>query len=384
MNHFSDKVNLIWDIADTLRGPYRPPEYRKIMLPMTVLRRLDCVLAPTKPQVLATQKKWSNKAADALLRKADCQTFYNTSKLDFDKLRGAPDNIAQDLLRYIRSFSPNVRAIFNSFGFDDQIAKLDKANRLFLIVSKFAAVDLHPDAVPNHHMGLVFEELVRKFNEVANEEAGDHFTPREVIKLMVNILFDPDDATLTKKGIIRTLYDPTCGTGGMLTTASERLQQLNPDAQLVLFGQDYNPEAYAICCADMLIKGDSLDNIKFGDVLGDGKTEDGLPDHKFNYMLANRSRTVRRCVFQAKPQTDADGPRADEFHHGQGRHALSGRGPPGPTRSPRPHGSLHTPLHLPLPGHPLRRFQPRKARRLLTLPERKAGQSESGRPPQPR
>jgi hypothetical protein len=250
MNHFSDKVNLIWDIADTLRGPYRPPEYRKVMLPMTVLRRLDCVLAPTKPQVLATQKKWSNKAADALLRKAACQSFYNTSKLDFDKLRGAPDNIAQDLLRYIRSFSPNVRAIFNSFGFDDQIAKLDKANRLFLIVSKFAAVDLHPDAVPNHHMGLVFEELVRKFNEVANEEAGDHFTPREVIKLMVNILFDPDDATLTKKGIIRTLYDPTCGTGGMLTTASERLQQLNPDAQLVLFGQDYNPEAYAICCAD--------------------------------------------------------------------------------------------------------------------------------------
>ena len=287
MNHFSDKVNLIWDIADTLRGPYRPPEYRKVMLPMTVLRRLDSVLAPTKPQVLATQKKWSNKAADALLRKAACQSFYNTSKLDFDKLRGAPDNIAQDLLRYIRSFSPNVRAIFNSFGFDDQIAKLDKANRLFLIVSKFAAVDLHPDAVPNHHMGLVFEELVRKFNEVANEEAGDHFTPREVIKLMVNILFDPDDATLTKKGIIRTLYDPTCGTGGMLTTASERLQQLNPDAQLVLFGQDYNPEAYAICCADMLIKGDSLDNIKFGDTLGDGKTEDYLPDHKFHYMLAN-------------------------------------------------------------------------------------------------
>src|ERR1039457_2166450 len=183
MNHFSDKVNLIWDIADTLRGPYRPPEYRKVMPPMTVLRRLDCVLAPPKPEVLATQKKWSNKAADALLRKAARQSFYNTSKLDFDKLRGAPDNIAQDLLRYIRSFSPNVRAIFNSFGFDDQIAKLDKANRLFLIVSKFAAVDLHPDAVPNHHMGLVFEELVRKFNEVANEEAGDHFTPREVIKL---------------------------------------------------------------------------------------------------------------------------------------------------------------------------------------------------------
>jgi len=208
-------------------------------------------------------------------------------RLDFEKLKAAPNNIAQDLLKYIRSFSPNVRAIFEYFGFDDHVTKLDKANRLFLIVSKFAAVDLHPEAVPNHQMGLVFEELVRKFNEAANEEAGDHFTPREVIKLMVNLLFDPDDDILTQKGIIRTLYDPTCGTGGMLTVSSEHLHHLNPDAQLILFGQDYNPEAYAICCADMLIKGESLDNIKFGDTLGDGKTEDYLPDHKFHYMLAN-------------------------------------------------------------------------------------------------
>jgi type I restriction enzyme M protein len=287
MNHFSDKVNLIWDIADTLRGPYRPPEYRKVMLPMTVLRRLDCVLEPTKHQVLETQKKWNNKAADALLRKAARQSFYNTSKLDFERLKGDSNNIAPNLLKYIRSFSPNVRAIFEYFGFDDHVAKLENANRLFLIVSKFAAVDLHPEAVPNHQMGLVFEELVRKFNEAANEEAGDHFTPREVIKLMVNILFDPDDDILTQKGIIRTLYDPTCGTGGMLTVSSEHLHRLNPDAQLILFGQDYNPEAYAICCADMLIKGQSLDNIKFGDTIGDGKTEDYLPDHKFHYMLAN-------------------------------------------------------------------------------------------------
>jgi type I restriction enzyme M protein len=287
MNHFSDKVNLIWDIADTLRGPYRPPEYRKVMLPMTVLRRLDCVLEPTKQKVLETQKKWNNKAADALLRKAARQSFYNTSKLDFERLKGDSNNIAPNLLKYIRSFSPNVRAIFEYFGFEDHVAKLENANRLFLIVSKFAAVDLHPDAVPNHQMGLVFEELVRKFNEAANEEAGDHFTPREVIKLMVNILFDPDDDILTQKGIIRTVYDPTCGTGGMLTVSSEHLHRLNPDAQLILFGQDYNPEAYAICCADMLIKGQSLDNIKYGDTLGDGKTEDYLPNHKFHYMLAN-------------------------------------------------------------------------------------------------
>jgi type I restriction enzyme M protein len=287
MSNFSDKVNLIWDIADTLRGPYRPPEYRKVMLPMTVLRRLDCVLEPTKARVIEIQKEWGNKAAEALLRKAAKQKFYNTSRLDFAKLRGSADSVAPDLLKYIRSFSPNVRAIFEYFGFEDHVAKLEKANRLFLIVQKFAAVDLHPDAVPNHEMGLVFEELVRKFNEVANEEAGDHFTPREVIKLMVNVLFDPDDDILREKGIVRTLYDPTCGTGGMLTIASEHLHRMNPDATLVLFGQDYNPEAYAICCADMLIKGESLDNIKFGDTLGDGRTSDGLPDHKFHYILAN-------------------------------------------------------------------------------------------------
>ncbi|MBV8841521.1 MAG: SAM-dependent DNA methyltransferase [Bryobacterales bacterium] len=287
MSQFSDKVTLIWDIADTLRGPYRPPEYRKIMLPMTVLRRLDCVLEPTKGKVLETQKQWNNKAADALLRKAAKQSFYNTSRMDFEKLRDDSNNIAQNLLKYIRSFSPNVRAIFEHFGFEDHVTKVDRANRLFLIVSKFAAVDLHPDTVPNFEMGLIFEELVRKFNEVANEEAGDHFTPREVIRLMVDILFEPDDALLTQKGIIRTLYDPTCGTGGMLTVASEYMHKLNPDGQLILFGQDYNPEAYAICCADMLIKGESLDNIKFGDTLGDGKTEDQLPDHKFHYMLAN-------------------------------------------------------------------------------------------------
>jgi type I restriction enzyme M protein len=234
------------------------------MLPMTVLRRLDCVLEPTKQQVLATQKKWNNKAADALLRKAARQGFYNTSKLDFERLKGDSNNIAPNLLKYIRSLSPNVRAIFEYFGFDDHVAKLENANRLFLIVSKFAAVDLHPEAVPNHQMGLVFEELVRKFNEAANEEAGDHFTPREVIKLMVNILFDPDDDILTQKGIIRTLYDPTRGTGGILTVSSEHLHHLNPDAQLILFGQDYNPEAYAICCADMLIKGQSLDNTTIG------------------------------------------------------------------------------------------------------------------------
>src|ERR1022692_2653538 len=287
MNHFSDKVNLIWDIADTLRGPYRPPEYRKVMLPMTVLRRLDCVLEPTKQQVLATQKKWNNKAADALLRKAARQGFYNTSRLDFEKLKGAPDNIAQDLLKYIRSFSPNVRAIFDYFGFDDHITKLDKTNRLFKLLQKFAEVDLHPDRVSHLDMGRTFEELVRKFNEAANEEAGDHFTPREVIKLMVNILFDPDDDILTQKGIIRTLYDPTCGTGGMLTVSSEHLHHLNPDAQLILFGQDYNPEAYAIRCADMLIKGQSLENIKFGDTLGEGRTKVYFPVHKFHYMLAN-------------------------------------------------------------------------------------------------
>jgi len=289
-NYADTLVSFIWDVADLLRGPYRPPEYRKVMLPMTVLRRLDCVLEATKPKVLEEQKKLKGQNAtivDKMLRRAAKQQFYNTSRFDFAKLLADPEGLAQNLLHYIKAFSPETRALFDNFGFDQQIAKLDKSNRLFKLVQKFSEVDLHPNVVSNLEMGRSFEELVRKFNEAANEEAGDHFTPREVIRLMVDLIFLPDNDLLRRKGAVRTLYDPAAGTGGMLSEAAKYLRELNPDAKLVIFGQDYNAEAYAICGSDMLIKGEEIDNIQSGDSLGDGKTFDAFPDKKFDYMLAN-------------------------------------------------------------------------------------------------
>lgn len=291
MTNYADSlVSFIWDVADLLRGPYRPPEYRKVMLPMTVLRRLDCVLEATKAKVLDEHKKLKGQNAtliDKMLRRAAKQQFYNTSKFDFAKLLADPEGLAQNLLHYIKAFSPETRALFDNFGFDQQIAKLDKSNRLFKLVQKFSEVDLHPNVVSNLEMGRSFEELVRKFNEAANEEAGDHFTPREVIRLMVDLIFLPDNDLLRKKGAVRTLYDPAAGTGGMLSEAAKYLRELNPDAKLVIFGQDYNAEAYAICASDMLIKGEEIDNIKPGDSLGDGKSFDAFPAKKFDYMLAN-------------------------------------------------------------------------------------------------
>jgi type I restriction enzyme M protein len=290
MNDFGSKVSFIWSVADLLRGPYRPNQYRDVMLPMVVLRRLDCVLEPTKEKVLnrlASLKGGSVKNIEPILNRVAGQQFHNTSKLDFNKLKGDPNNIAANLTSYIKAFSSKAREIIEYFGFEEQIAKLDGANRLYLIVSKFCDIDLHPDIVGNMEMGYIFEELIRKFNEAANEEAGDHFTPREVIRLMVHILYDPDNDILTKKGIVKTLYDPACGTGGMLSVSEEYIREHNPDAELVVYGQEYNPFAYATCGADMMIKGQQLENIKFGDSFGDGKTLDGLPDHKFDYMLAN-------------------------------------------------------------------------------------------------
>ena len=211
------------------------------------------------------------------------QAFHNTSRLDFPKLTDDPNNIAANLALYINSFSSRAREIIEYFGFEAEIEKLDKADRLYLVVKKFAEIDLHPDAVSNVEMGYVFEELVRKFSEAANETAGDHFTPREVIRLMVNLLFEPDAEALTKPGIVRTLYDPACGTGGMLSVAEDYLRELNPQARLECYGQEYNPESYAICGSDLMIKGQNLENIKFGDSF----TADGLAGMRFDYMLAN-------------------------------------------------------------------------------------------------
>jgi type I restriction enzyme M protein len=286
MVNFQDKANFIWQVAELLRGPYRPNQYKDVMLPMTVLRRLDCVLEPTKDKVLQKIKSMRGgkvKNLEPILNKVAGQSFHNTSKFTFEKLKGDPNNIAANLTKYIKCFSTRAREILEHFKFEEEIAKLDKANRLYLLVSKFADIDLHPDSVPNIEMGYIFEELIRKFNEASNEEAGDHFTPREVIRLMVNLLFTPDNDILATKGIVKTLFDPACGTGGMLSVSEEYLRELNPDARLEVFGQDYNDQSYAVCGSDMMIKGQNIEHIQFGDSF----TEDHFPEEKFDYMLAN-------------------------------------------------------------------------------------------------
>jgi type I restriction enzyme M protein len=275
----------IWSVADLLRGDYKQSDYGKVILPFTVLRRLDCVLEPTKAAVLEEKALREGQGLEPepfLLRKAG-HNFCNTSKLDMKRLMGDGDNIAENLRSYIQGFSPAVRDIFESFEFHLQIEKLDKANLLYLVTEKFAQIDLHPETVSNAQMGLVFEELIRKFAELSNETAGEHFTPREVIRLMVNLIFIEDDDALTQPGIVRSLYDPTAGTGGMLSIAEEHLVSHNPTARLVLSGQELNAESYAICKADMLIKGQDINSICFGNTLSD----DQLPEEKYDYMLSN-------------------------------------------------------------------------------------------------
>ena len=277
--------SFIWSVADLLRGDYKQSEYGKVILPFTVLRRLDCVLEATKPAVLAELAKREKAGLNPepfLLRKSG-QLFYNISPLDLKKLMGDQDHIGENLRAYMHAFSPAVRDIFESFDFHTQIDRLTKSGLLYLVTEKFATIDLHPDAVSNAQMGAVFEELIRKFAELSNETAGEHFTPREVIRLMVNLLFIEDDDALTKPGVVRSIYDPAAGTGGMLSVAGEHLASLNPDARLVMYGQELNPESYAICKADMLIKGQDIANIIFGNTLSD----DGLPGKQFDYMLSN-------------------------------------------------------------------------------------------------
>lgn len=288
---YKKNIDLIWDIANLLRGPYRPPQYRKVMLPMIVLRRLDCVLEPHSKKVREKYLELEKKGLERPLIEKKLSRefklhFHNTSEFTFGNLLDDPNALAGNLNNYIAGFSSDARNILQKFKFEEEIEKLDEANRLFELVGKFKNVDLHPSRIPNMAMGYIFEDLVRRFNEQANEEAGDHFTPREVIKLMVHLLYTKDE-DIYKKGIARKIYDPTCGTGGMLSVSEEYIKAHNPDANLELYGQEYNPESYAICGSDLLIKGENVDNIVFGDTLGDGKTDDGLPHHKFHYMLAN-------------------------------------------------------------------------------------------------
>lgn len=295
INGHSEIVGFIWNIANKLRGPYRPPQYRKVMLPMTVLRRLDCVLEPTKDVVLAEYKRLKDKglkdnALHSSLAKYASKDrkypLYNISKYTFKKLLEDPEHLAKNLITYINGFSPKAKEIFENFKFEAEIEKLDKANRLYLVLKEFSDLDLHPVRIPNIQMGYLFEELIRKFNEQANEEAGDHFTPREVIKLMAHIIYTGEE-DIYKSGIVRSIYDPTCGTGGMLSISEEYILSHNDRANIILYGQEYNDESYAICTSDLLIKDEPAENIILGDTLGDGKTFDGHKDKKFHYMFSN-------------------------------------------------------------------------------------------------
>ena len=299
---FKQHSDLIWNIANLLRGPYRPPQYRRVMIPLTVLRRLDCVLESTKDEVIAYYKKlkasgkYDADAIETMVNHKFKLNFYNTSEFTFQKLLGDADKLAANLINYMAGFSTRARKIIEKFKFEEEIDTLEEANRLFEVIQQVAAVDLHPEKIPNIAMGYLFEDLVRRFNEQANEEAGDHFTPREVIDLMVNILFTHDDLVYRERKVIK-IYDPTCGTGGMLSESEKLIADpetgLNPGAHLQLFGQEYNPESFAICGSDLMIKGEDVKNIVFGDTLGTGKTKegfvdgDGHPNERFHYMLAN-------------------------------------------------------------------------------------------------
>ena len=277
--------SFIWSVADLLRGDFKQSDYGRIILPFTVLRRLDCVLEDTKAAALtelAAKRTAGLNPAPFLLRVTGCG-FYNTSMLDMKRLMGDQDHIADNLYTYVQGFSPDVRDIFERFDFDTTVERLAKSGLLYQVAERFAGFDLHPESVDNHQMGLVFEELIRKFAEISNETAGEHFTPRDAIRLMVNLLFIEDDAVLARPGTVRTIYDPTAGTGGMLSVSGEYLAELNPQARLTMFGQELNPESYAICKADMLIKGQAVSNIVFGNTL----SADGLLGKLFDYMLSN-------------------------------------------------------------------------------------------------
>ncbi len=294
MSNFQGKISFIWDLADLLRGTYKRNEYQKVILPFTVLKRFDSVLSDSKAKVLEAHNKYKgqfenmehvlqNAARD---KKGKPLGFYNYSKYDFKTLLEDPEHIEQNLVHYIDRFSKNVQDIFEIFYLKNHIARLAKANLLFLLIKKFSEskVDLHPDIVSNHEMGTIFEELIRKFAEQSNEEAGEHFTPRDVVELMTKLIFIENGVHLKKKDIIKTIYDPACGTGGMLTSCKDFVTKMNESVDIVLFGQELNEEIYAICKADMLMKGEEDENIK-----GPLSTlsHDEFKNEKFDFMISN-------------------------------------------------------------------------------------------------
>ena len=283
--NIQEKAALIWAIADKLTGVYKPHEYGEAILPLTVLRRFDCTLADTKDKVLAKNEQIGTlPMKDTFLCKESGFAFYNTSKYDFGKLLDDPDNIESNFRVYMNSYSANVRDIIEKFDFDKQITRLANHNLLYIVIQEFTAprADLHPSKISNLEMGYIFEEIIRKFSEAHNEDAGQHYTPREVIELMVNILFN-DDSDILTSNIAKTIYDPACGTGGMLSVASDYLTRMNNSAELICFGQEINEQTFAICKADMLIKGASAENIKNGNTLSD----DQFSGEHFDYIISN-------------------------------------------------------------------------------------------------
>ncbi len=293
MTDFQEKVNFIWDLADLLRGPYKRNEYQKVILPFTVLKRFDCVLIPSKNAVLETYNKYKGQfdmehvlQDSAKDKEGNLLGFYNYSKYDFKTLLEDPELIEQNLICYLDSYSKNVQDIFDNLDIKKHITTLSKANLLFLLIKKFSEskVDLHPDIVSNYEMGLIFEELIRKFAEQSNEEAGEHFTPRDVVEIMTKLIFIENGIRLKEKNIIKTVYDPACGTGGMLTSCKEFVIKMNDSVDIVLFGQEINPDIYAICKADMLMKGENDENIK-----GPFSTlsKDQFTDQKFDFIISN-------------------------------------------------------------------------------------------------
>ena len=285
----SKLANFVWSIADQLRGPFRPNEYGDVILPMTILRRLDCIMAPTRDVAWdIAERDLRDELRDAMIKKQTGLNFWNTSRMTFARLVSDPDGLRSNLVDFISGFSENID-VFERFDFEKVIHRMAEKDRLLLVVQKFAELDLHPSSVNNAEMGDLFEELIRKFAEASNETAGEHFTPRDAIRLMVDLLFAGDDDALSERGVVRSIYDPTAGTGGMLSVAEEYLigtaeqPGLNPDARLRLYGQEINDQSYAICKSDMIAKGQDASNIQLGDTLAD----DRFAGTTFDYCLSN-------------------------------------------------------------------------------------------------
>jgi type I restriction enzyme M protein len=317
MNNFGEKVAFIWSVADLLRDAFKRSKYPDVILPLTVLRRLDCVLEPTKDKVMEVYAKLENKLENLApqLRKASGFAFYNTSPFTFERLPGDAPQRAKNLRAYINGFSDNMREVVEKFDFDNTISKLDDAGLLFLVLERFKNIDLHPDKVSNLEMGYIFEELIRKFKEAMDENPGEHFTPREVIRLMVNLLLTRDREALKQNHIVRTVYDPCCGSGGMLTIAKDRIIEINPNADVHLFGQEVNPETFAVCKSDLYMKsldGRDAENIRFGSTLGN----DQHADKRFDYLLANPPYGKEWRMDKAKVVAEAERGYAGRFGAG--------------------------------------------------------------------